>query len=169
MNKTQKGITLIALVITVIVLLILAGTAISIAVNGGDLFGKAENSVNRYNAKVADENTAVDEVLDILEQASQLANAQEPGLYDQDGNIIYTWEELITPSNNLLSFNSNTGSLQRSAFNVSQTNTKLVVSPEVTSISSMGGITQISELVLPDTITSFSFAGFYGLTKVNRN
>lgn len=32
--KMQKGITLIALIITVIILLILAGTAISISLNG---------------------------------------------------------------------------------------------------------------------------------------
>ena len=47
--QTQTGITLIALIITVIVLLILAGTAISISVNGGDLFSKSENSVNKWN------------------------------------------------------------------------------------------------------------------------
>ncbi len=57
--KNQKGITLVALVITVIVLLILAGTAITIAVNGGDLFGRSSNSVNQYNTKVNEENTAL--------------------------------------------------------------------------------------------------------------
>ena len=33
-RKTNEGITLIALIVTVVVLLILAGTAISIAING---------------------------------------------------------------------------------------------------------------------------------------
>ena len=70
--KTNKnhGITLIALIITVIVLLILAGTAISIAVNGGDLFGRAQNAVTEYNSKVAEEEQKINDVWSILEQAS---------------------------------------------------------------------------------------------------
>lgn len=59
----QKGITLVALVITVIVLLILAGTAISIAISGGDLFGRSSNAVTRYNNKVDEENTAITNVI----------------------------------------------------------------------------------------------------------
>ena len=47
--NTNKGITLIALIITVIVLLILAGTAISIAMNGGDIFGKATTAREEWN------------------------------------------------------------------------------------------------------------------------
>jgi len=42
--KGQKGITLVALVITIIVMLILAGVTISIIVNGG-LFNQANNAV----------------------------------------------------------------------------------------------------------------------------
>ena len=66
--KTNKnhGITLIALIITVIVLLILAGTAISIAVNGGDLFGKSQNAVTEYNTKVSQEETAIKDAFTIL-------------------------------------------------------------------------------------------------------
>ena len=58
-TNTNKGITLIALVITVIVLLILAGTAISIAVNGGNIFAKANTAVESYNAKAAQQETAI--------------------------------------------------------------------------------------------------------------
>ena len=57
--KNQKGITLIALVITVIVLLILAGTAITIAVNGDSIFVKANTAVNAYNAKVEEQQTNI--------------------------------------------------------------------------------------------------------------
>ena len=41
-----------------IVLLILAGTAISISINGGDLFGKSENAVNRWNNAALKEEVA---------------------------------------------------------------------------------------------------------------
>ena len=46
MNKRhytdKKGITLIALIITIVVLLILAGTAISLSLNSTDLFLKSD-------------------------------------------------------------------------------------------------------------------------------
>ena len=55
-----------ALVITVIVLLILAGTAISIAINGGDIFGKASQARESWNSAVATEEQKVNEVWQIL-------------------------------------------------------------------------------------------------------
>ena len=64
--KCQKGITLIALIITVIVLLILAGTAISIAINGGDIFGKASQAREGWNSAVATEEQKINEVWNIL-------------------------------------------------------------------------------------------------------
>jgi len=44
--KNQKGITLIALIITIIVMLILVGVTINVALNGG-LFEKAEDAANQ--------------------------------------------------------------------------------------------------------------------------
>ena len=46
--KRQKGITLIALVITIIILLILAGVALSIVFNGG-IIDKSQNAVDSYD------------------------------------------------------------------------------------------------------------------------
>ena len=54
--KYQNGITLIALIITVIILLILAGTAISVSVNGRDIFGKTSDAREQWNEAVAAEN-----------------------------------------------------------------------------------------------------------------
>ena len=51
----NRGITLIALIITVIILLILAGAAISIAINGGDIFGKASEARDKWNVAVKEE------------------------------------------------------------------------------------------------------------------
>ena len=70
MMKSQKGITLIALIITVIVILILAGTAISIAINGGDIFGKASEAREGWNIAVQKEQTEIDNVLSLLDLAS---------------------------------------------------------------------------------------------------
>ncbi|MBR6033370.1 MAG: hypothetical protein IKP28_01255 [Clostridia bacterium] len=58
-SKGQRGITLAALVVTVVILLILSTVAISIAVNGDGLFNKADNTVQQYNNKVASEEDVI--------------------------------------------------------------------------------------------------------------
>ena len=45
MMREQKGITLVALVITIIVMLILVGVSITVALNGG-LFTNAKDAAN---------------------------------------------------------------------------------------------------------------------------
>ncbi len=48
MLKGQKGITLVALIITIIVLIILAGVSITIALGENGIFQKSKNAVNYY-------------------------------------------------------------------------------------------------------------------------
>ena len=60
--KKNKGITLIALIITIIILLILVGVSINLAIKG-DLFGSAEKAVSGTNDKTAQEQTRVDELM----------------------------------------------------------------------------------------------------------
>ena len=59
----KGGITLISLVITVIVLLILAGVAITLAVDSNGLFARAGQAANAWNASVANESEAVENLL----------------------------------------------------------------------------------------------------------
>lgn len=47
MLKSQKGITLVALVVTIVVLIILATISISVAINGG-LITKTQDAKNFY-------------------------------------------------------------------------------------------------------------------------
>ena len=65
--KKNKGITLIALIITIIILLILVGVSINLAIKG-DLFGSAQKAVSGTNAKVDEQQTRVDELMGELEQ-----------------------------------------------------------------------------------------------------
>ena len=65
--RKNKGITLIALIITIIILLILVGVSINLAIKG-DLFGSAEKAVSGTNDKVAQEQTRVDELMGELER-----------------------------------------------------------------------------------------------------
>ena len=67
--KKNKGITLIALIITIIILLILVGVSINLAIKG-DLFGSAEKAVSGTNDKVAQEQTRVDELMGRLEDVN---------------------------------------------------------------------------------------------------
>lgn len=52
--REQKGITLVALIITIIVLLILAMVSISLVMNGG-IIERANNAVHNYQASEQDE------------------------------------------------------------------------------------------------------------------
>ena len=67
--RKNKGITLIALIITIIILLILVGVSINLAIKG-DLFGSAEKAVSGTNDKVAQEQTRVDELMGRLEDVN---------------------------------------------------------------------------------------------------
>ena len=111
MMKGQKGITLVALIITIIVMLILVGVSISVALNG-DLFGKATSAVDgtkeeqvkeaitlaktdiftKYydpNATAADKAAPTGEIvkgyinnyLDVSVQVPSVANINEDGEY----------------------------------------------------------------------------------------
>ena len=73
----QKGITLIALIITIIVMLILVGVTINVALNGG-LFNKAKTASDQTQRQVSKE---------------QLIAAMIGG-YDSNGNFVATDVEL---------------------------------------------------------------------------
>ena len=69
-KEKNQGITLIALVITVIILLILAGTAITLSINGGNLFSKTNEAAYEWNTAVAREESALSNVFEILDMAA---------------------------------------------------------------------------------------------------
>ena len=49
MFKKEKGITLVALVVTIVVLLILAGVSLSLVIGRQGLVGRAQNAQNTYD------------------------------------------------------------------------------------------------------------------------
>ncbi len=59
--ERNKGITLIALIITIIILLILAGISLNLLIKG-DLFGSAQKAVNGINEKIAEQQSIADEL-----------------------------------------------------------------------------------------------------------
>ena len=63
MFKSEKGITLVALVITIVILIILATVSISFAVNGG-LFDKAQQGAELYRDSEIEEQKVLNTVDD---------------------------------------------------------------------------------------------------------
>ena len=60
--KKNRGITLIALIITVILLLILVGVSVNVIIKG-NLFSNAQKAVDGTNAKVNEQQTIIDELM----------------------------------------------------------------------------------------------------------
>ena len=65
MFKKEKGITLVALVVTIIILLILAGVTLSLALKGNGIFNKTKNAVERYTDASENETQQIDEFEDV--------------------------------------------------------------------------------------------------------
>lgn len=89
MNKKQ-GITLIALIITIIILLILVGVSVNLAIKG-DLFGSAEKAIKGTNAKVEEQQSAVDELMKELENVQKPGETEQPG-GEEEETLIHNWK-----------------------------------------------------------------------------
>ena len=77
----KHGITLISLVITIVIMLILAGVAVSISVGDGSVTQHAQNATEQWNAKVNEEQISIDEALGYLgiEPATQISDQMPAG------------------------------------------------------------------------------------------
>ena len=74
LKKQVQGITLIALVVTIIVLLILAGVAINLTVGDNGLFKRAQNAVDTY------EGASEREAIELAVAGMQIGSMQETGM-----------------------------------------------------------------------------------------
>ena len=72
----KDGITLIALVITIIVLLILAGVAVSTVLNEGNLIEKANEAKASWNRKAEEENGILNGYMSYIDQ--YVSEGEEP-------------------------------------------------------------------------------------------
>ena len=65
--KSNKAITLVALIITIIVLLILAGVSLSMVLGENGLINKAQSSVNKYKESSENEQKLLNQIEDYLD------------------------------------------------------------------------------------------------------
>ncbi len=77
-NSKEKGITLVALVVTVIILLILAGVTINIALSENGLFQRAKNAADRYKVAQTNEQDLLTNLYRELDQYSNIATPTTP-------------------------------------------------------------------------------------------
>ena len=75
-TKTQKGITLVALIITIIVLLILAVVTIN-AVKGDGIIQKAESATQKYNDAAVKEQAKIDSYIGTIKEFEDKAGGEE--------------------------------------------------------------------------------------------
>ena len=66
--KQKRGITLVSLVITIVIILILSGVAISISVDSNGIFSKAKEASNRWKQRTISEEQSILEILDEMEK-----------------------------------------------------------------------------------------------------
>ena len=98
--KNKKGITLVALVITIIILLILAGVSINFIFGNEGIFNKTQYAVEKYQNEQEKENY-------ILAQTQEMINNRETVMVDKE-----EYEVLKTTVENINSnFQSETGNI----------------------------------------------------------
>ena len=71
-TKSKKGITLVSLVITIIVLMILAGVAISIATGEDSIFSKANEAASKWNESAEKEKNTLGDLIYELNSRSMV-------------------------------------------------------------------------------------------------
>ena len=75
-TKVQKGITLIALIITIIILLILAVVTIG-SMKESNIITYAQNAADNYKEKAGEENTILDEYVSLIEESISKDKSKE--------------------------------------------------------------------------------------------
>ena len=109
MLRSEKGITLIALIITIIVMLILVTVSITVALNGG-LFGKAEEATMKTQVE-SDKETLQGAAIAALNSELKIENKLPVSTIPNNGSYIeqiFSFEKKEIPSdlNILFKFNS---------------------------------------------------------------
>ena len=87
--RKEKGITLIALVVTIIVLLILAGISIRLAVGNNGIIEKAKEATVMYNEAEQNEESVLSEYGDfLLEHSQEFENLDEIEITKSNQNLV---------------------------------------------------------------------------------
>ena len=87
--KENKGITLIALIITIVIMLILVAVSVNVLINS-NIIGQAEKAAKGYKTAYEQEQTRIDELMEKWNRLEQ----------DQESECVHNWGEwqTVTPA-----------------------------------------------------------------------
>ena len=85
--KSNKAITLVALIITIIILLILAGVTLSMVLGDNGLINKAQSSVDKYQESASNEQSFLNELEKYIYSKGPITMVDVDTVFDQTGNI----------------------------------------------------------------------------------
>ena len=87
--KENKGITLIALIITIVIMLILVAVSVNVLINS-NIIGQAEKAAKGYKTAYEQEQTRIDELMEKWNRLEQ----------DQESGCVHNWGEwqTVTPA-----------------------------------------------------------------------
>ena len=85
-QRSQRGITLIALVVTIIVLLILAGVAISLSIGENGIFKRAGQAADAWENASKNEEKEMNSIVDIIDNINA-GNNTSSGNYDKEKKV----------------------------------------------------------------------------------
>ena len=88
-EKNERGITLIALIATIVIMLILAGISIKLAIDDNGVIGNAKEAKNQYDQSQADEDSNLNELSSEMKEYLN-ANKSSSSITKVDGVIIPT-------------------------------------------------------------------------------
>ena len=194
-KTNERGITLISLVITIILLLILATVAISLAVDSDGLFRKAGDAANTWNTAVADEETQLSNLMEYLnkepakteeELKAILAEQTGDSAIDDKGNIvdISLWRYRTTGADTCeiygvysqydgtaIAYKEELDNAGRTQGNIPA---YIKVGDEIYKMTAIGerafdGCTGLTSITIPNSVTSIdyiAFASCTGLTSI---
>ena len=106
-TKDQKAITLIALVITIIVLLILAGVALATLTGNGNIIDNANNAVERYNASAGNDQNVLNQVENLF--AKYMGGSNNTGDDDDTPPTPLQPTAVVATNNAEITYNANGG------------------------------------------------------------
>lgn len=102
-RSKETGITLIALVVTIIVLLILAGVTLSIAIDNGGLIGRARSAKETYKQGEQNDLAALERLDQYVEDYELISFYIDDVEYKAEDNM--TWDEWSKSSYKPSNFN----------------------------------------------------------------
>ena len=108
-TKDQKAITLIALVITIIVLLILAGVALATLTGNSSIIENANNAVERYNGSAGNDQNVINQVENLF--AKYLGESSSVGDDDNDDTppALFQPTAVVATNNAEITYDANGG------------------------------------------------------------